>query len=75
MAIPSAVCPGSEGAVLKTVGCKRLAGANPVHGVCGVVSATFHFYILLLTARMILLRTERDRPAVFGSNEPCGATT
>lgn len=28
-----AVCPGSEGAVLKIVGRKRLAGANPVHGV------------------------------------------
>lgn len=27
-----AVCPGGEGAVLKTVGCKRLAGSNPVHG-------------------------------------------
>ena len=27
-----AVCPGSEGAVLKTVGLKRLAGANPVYG-------------------------------------------
>ena len=23
------MCPGSEGAVLKIVGCKRLAGANP----------------------------------------------
>lgn len=29
-----AVCPGGEGAVLKTVGCKRLAGSNPVCGVC-----------------------------------------
>ena len=29
-----AVCPGGEGAVLKTVGCKRLAGSNPVHGAC-----------------------------------------
>ena len=28
-----AVCPGGEGAVLKTVGCKRLAGSNPVYGV------------------------------------------
>ena len=27
-----AVCPGGEGAVLKTVGCNRLAGSNPVHG-------------------------------------------
>ena len=25
-----AVCPGGEGAVLKTVGLKRLAGSNPV---------------------------------------------
>ena len=38
------VCPGSEGAVLKIVGCKRLAGANPVHGVCGMnISALFHW--------------------------------
>lgn len=29
-----AVCPGGDGAVLKTVGCKRLAGSNPVYGVC-----------------------------------------
>ena len=29
-----AVCPGGEGAALKTVGCKRLAGSNPVYGVC-----------------------------------------
>ena len=28
-----AVRPGSEGAVLKIVGCKRLAGSNPVYGV------------------------------------------
>ena len=28
----SAVCPGGEGAVLKTVGLKRLAGSNPVCG-------------------------------------------
>ena len=28
-----AVCPGGEGAVLKTVGLKRLAGSNPVYGV------------------------------------------
>ena len=27
-----AVCPGGEGAVLKTVGPKGLAGSNPVHG-------------------------------------------
>lgn len=27
-----AVCPGGEGAVLKTVGLKRLAGSNPVCG-------------------------------------------
>ena len=27
-----AVCPGGEGAVLKTVGLKGLAGSNPVHG-------------------------------------------
>lgn len=30
--IKNAVCPGGEGAVLKTVGCNRLAGSNPVHG-------------------------------------------
>ena len=28
-----AVCPGGEGAVLKTVGPKGLAGSNPVRGV------------------------------------------
>ena len=33
MALPSAVCPGGEGAVLKTVGLKRLASSNPVYGV------------------------------------------
>ena len=27
-----AVCPGGEGAVLKTVGRQRFAGSNPVHG-------------------------------------------
>ena len=27
-----AVCPGGEGAVLKTVGPKGLAGSNPVRG-------------------------------------------
>ena len=27
------MCPGGEGAVLKTVGPKGLAGSNPVHGV------------------------------------------
>ena len=26
------MCPGGEGAVLKTVGLKGLAGSNPVHG-------------------------------------------
>ena len=26
------MCPGGEGAVLKTVGRKKLAGSNPVHG-------------------------------------------
>ena len=69
------VCPGSEGAVLKIVGCKRLAGANPAHGVCGMHISAYPLEYPLLAARMILLRTERDRPAVFGSNEPCGATT
>lgn len=29
-----AVCPGGEGAVLKTVGLKGLAGSNPV---CGAI--------------------------------------
>ena len=32
MGTPYAVCPGGEGAVLKTVGLKGLAGSNPVHG-------------------------------------------
>ena len=32
------MCPGGEGAVLKTVGLKGLAGSNPVHGaIYGVV--------------------------------------
>ena len=30
--IHNAVCPGGEGAVLKTVGPKGLAGSNPVRG-------------------------------------------
>lgn len=29
------MCPGGEGAVLKTVGPKGLAGSNPVHGASG----------------------------------------
>lgn len=36
MAIPSAVRPGGEGAVLKIVGLKGLARSNRVHGVCGM---------------------------------------
>ena len=36
--IDYAVCPGGEGAVLKTVGLKGLAGSNPVHGaIYGVI--------------------------------------
>ena len=32
------MCPGGEGAVLKTVGLKGLAGSNPVHGaIYGVI--------------------------------------
>ena len=65
-----AVCPGGEGAVLKTVGYNRLARSNRVHGVEERVtsfraSRTFVDLHLLLAARMILLRTEHDRPAVF----------
>ena len=30
------MCPGGEGADLKSVGCNRLAGSNPVHGAIGV---------------------------------------
>ena len=37
---PYAVCPGGEEAVLKTVGCKRLAGSNPVHSAIYVESGT-----------------------------------
>ena len=69
------MCPGGEEAVLKIVGCKRLAGANPVHGVCGMHISAYQLEYPFLAARMILLSTERDRPAVLGSNEPCGATT
>ena len=29
---PHAVCPGGEGAALKAVGLKELAGSNPVDG-------------------------------------------
>ena len=32
-----AVCPGGEGAVLKTVGPKGLAGSNPVYGVSSLL--------------------------------------
>lgn len=60
----SAVCPGSEGAVLKIVGCKRLAGANPEHGACGIHISAYPLEYLV-AARMILLRMERDRPAAF----------
>lgn len=59
-----AVCPGSEGAVLKIVGCKRLVGANPMHGACGIHISAYPLKYLV-AARMILLRTERDRPAAF----------
>lgn len=38
-----AVCPGGEGAVLKTVGLKGLARSNRVHGVSGDFSASYHF--------------------------------
>ena len=67
MAIPSAVCPGGEGAVLKIVGLKGLARSNRVHGVCGMNVSAYPLEYPLLAARMILLRTERDRPAVLGS--------
>ena len=70
-----AVCPGGEGAVLKTVGYNRLARSNRVHGVEERVisfraSRTFIDLHLLLAARMILLRTEHDRPAVLSSIYP-----
>ena len=49
----------------------RLVGSNPT--LCAEerltsfrASRTFIDLHLLLAARMILLRTERDRPAVFG---------
>lgn len=32
---PHAVCPGGEGAALKAVGLKGLAGSNPVDGANG----------------------------------------
>ena len=38
-----AVCPGGEGVVLKTIGCKRLAGSNPVYCVKLTISP---FYII-----------------------------
>ena len=36
----NAVCPGGEGAVLKTVGLKGLAGSNPVHGAIKICPST-----------------------------------
>ena len=35
----NAVCPGGEGAVLKTVGRKRLVGSNPMYCAMGVYSS------------------------------------
>ena len=43
---PYAVCPGGEEAVLKIVGCKRLAGSNPVHSA--VVCESLHVALLFL---------------------------
>ena len=40
---PYAVCPGGEEAVLKIVGCKRLAGSNPVHSAIYVESGSSFF--------------------------------
>ena len=53
----------------------RLVGSNPTLCVEERVtsfraSRTFINLHLLLAARMILLRTERDRPAVFSSIYP-----
>ena len=41
---PYAVCPGGEEAVLKIVGCKRLAGSNPVHSAIYVESKPSSFF-------------------------------
>ena len=41
---PYAVCPGGEEAVLKIVGCKRLAGSNPVHSAIYVESGASPFF-------------------------------
>ena len=41
---PYAVCPGGEEAVLKIVGCKRLAGSNPVHSAIYVESGPSPFF-------------------------------
>ena len=43
---PYAVCPGGAGAALKSVGCKRLAGSNPVHGA--VACESLHVALLFL---------------------------
>ena len=43
---PYAVCPGGEEAVLKIVGCKRLAGSNPVHSA--VACGSLHVALLFL---------------------------
>ena len=44
MSPPYAVCPGGEEAVLKIVGCKRLAGSNPVHSAIYVESGLSSFF-------------------------------
>ena len=65
-----AVCPGGEVVVVKMGGYSRLARSDRGHGVEERVtsfraSRTFIDLHLLLADRMILLRTEHDRPAVF----------
>ena len=52
-----AVCPGGEGAVLKTVELKGFAGSNPVHGVLVFLRNTRR----LLSQTIVLIFFENHR--------------
>lgn len=56
-----AVCPGGEGAVLKTVGPQGLAGSNPVHGAKLNLRSYFMVRNALYFENRINLLSGRDR--------------
>ena len=56
-----AVCPGGEGAVLKIVGCNRLAGSNPVHGAILYLRRYFMNRNKLYFENRINLLSNRDK--------------